>query len=425
MLDELLEKTKSGRINVCVLGLGRVGLPFAAVLAKKGIKVFGIDINEKVIESIRNKKSPFFDPNVEKLLESNSMINFQVFSSVAKINERIDIFIITVGTPVLENNIDYSQLYSALNELSSFDLQDTLIILRSTMPPKTTSDIVLPFLELKTSLKPGKDFALAVCPERILEGKAVEELEKLPEIIGGINKISESISVELFLKFNSNKEMLFTTPTGAELSKLFANIFRYTNFALANEYAIWAEKYDLDASELIKIVNHNYSRSNIPVPGFVGGPCLTKDGIFLDNNTTFLSMISTIWKLNESIPQHVVNTIRNEYGNLFNKKISILGISFKKNSDDIRNSPSLKLVNILKSAGADVLIHDPHVQDTSSLDDALRSTEIVIIATNHDEFQNISDKIRQSNCKVVYDVWSMFSKSDFPIPKYLKLGSIL
>ena len=103
-----------------------------------------------------------------------------------------------------------------------------------------------------------------------------------------------SISVELFLKFNSNKEMLFTTPTGAELSKLFANIFRYTNFALANEYAIWAEKYDLDASELIKIVNHNYSRSNIPVPGFVGGPCLTKDGIFLDNNTTFLSMISTI-----------------------------------------------------------------------------------------------------------------------------------
>ena len=243
-----------------------------------------------------------------------------------------------------------------------------------------------------------------------------------PEIIGSTNKICKEIATDLFRKINHKKDILYTTPAGAELAKLFTNIYRYISFALSNEFAIWAELYGLDASELIKIANYNYPRSNIPIPGFVGGPCLSKDGNFLDNNTTFTGIISTAWKLNESIPQHIANNIKKLTGKLFGKKIAVLGISFKAGSDDVRNSPSLELVDILKSMGAVVVVHDPHVKDTVSLEKALESPEIVIIATNHKEFSGITNEIKNSGCKTVYDVWSMFTEKDFEGLDYFKFG---
>ena len=313
-------------------------------------------------------------------------------------------------------------MYGALEEISNINIKDKMIILRSTMPPKTTEDIIIPYLEDKSSLKCGIDFGLAVCPERILEGKAVKELFELPEIIGGINKISTEIAKEVFLAINPNKEILITTLTGGELAKLFTNIYRYTTFALANEFAVWSEMYGVDGSEIIKLANHNYDRCNIPMPGFAGGPCLSKDGTFLDQNTTFTSIVSTAWKLNESIPQHIINNIKKIGGNLFNKKITVLGLSFKSGSDDLRNSPSVKLTEILKSTGANILIHDPYVKSTSSLDESLKESDIVIIATNHKEFKDIKDKINNSNAKIIYDVWSMYQENDFPNSKYLRFG---
>ena len=143
---------------------------------------------------------------------------------------------------------------------------------------------------------------------------------------------------------------------------------------------------------------------------------------FLDNNTTFSSIISTAWKLNESIPQYIVGNLKNIVGNMFGKKISVLGVSFKSGSDDQRNSPSLKLVEILKSIGCIVTIYDPYVKDTNSLENALNSPEIVIIATNHKEFQLITKQINDSSCLVVYDVWSMYKKEDFPNMQYCRFG---
>ena len=154
----------------------------------------------------------------------------------------------------------------------------------------------------------------------------------------------------------------------------------------------------------------------------MGGPCLSKDGTFLDNNTTFSSIVSTAWKLNESIPQHIINNIKEVSGNLVSKKVAVLGISYKAGSDDIRNSPSEKLVEILKGLGANTLVHDPHVKETASLDEVLQSPNIVIIATNHKEFYDIAQKINNSGCKVVYDVWGMYDASDFPDKLYAKLG---
>jgi UDP-N-acetyl-D-mannosaminuronic acid dehydrogenase len=423
-LKNLLEKVKSNNFTICVLGLGRVGLPLATVFANSGIKVLGVDVNQERLDSIKNSKCPFYDPELQSNLEQAlSSKNLVLSSSLDSISNATSVIFVTVGTPTLENSIDYSQVYSALNKIVLLNLKEKMLIFRSTLPPQTTTDIIIPFLENKSSLTAGIDFGIAMCPERILEGKAIQELYELPEIIGGINSISNDIATNTFLILNKNKEFLYTTPTGAELAKLFANIYRYTSFALSNEFAIWAEKFGLNARDLIQKVNHDYSRSNIPVPGFAGGPCLSKDGLFLDSNSAFSSIISSVWKLNESIPQHIVNSIKNITGNLFNKKIAVLGISFKSGSDDTRNSPSLKLVDILKSIGSEVKIHDPYVTGTLSLKEVLQDSEIIIIATNHKEFDNIASDINSSNCDIIYDVWGIFNDESFPNKKYYEFGS--
>ena len=221
---------------------------------------------------------------------------------------------------------------------------------------------------------------------------------------------------------NNKKEILYVSPTEAELAKLFTNIYRYNIFALSNEFAVWSELYGVDGTKIIKVANHNYDRCNIPVPGFAGGPCLSKDSTFLANNTAFASIVSAAWKLNESIPIHVVNNLKKIMGNLFDKQIAVLGIAFKGGSDDVRNSPSVKLVDILKTTGAKILVHDPHVDETDSLETVLDSPDLVIIATNHKEFKEYAELIRQSKPKLIYDVWGMFSQTDFPNSQYLKFG---
>jgi UDP-N-acetyl-D-mannosaminuronic acid dehydrogenase len=226
----------------------------------------------------------------------------------------------------------------------------------------------------------------------------------------------------LLRKINPEKKISVTTPTGAELAKLFTNIYRYVNFALANEFAVRAERYGEDAHEVIRIANNGYSRSHIPIPGFAGGPCLSKDGLLLDNNTTFSSMISAAWKLNEAVPQHVAESILDELGSLYGVKVGLLGLAFKSESDDLRLSPSVKLGEILTAYGAKVQIHDPFVKETLSLKDALRDVEVVILATNHRSFQEIASLIDNSGCRMVYDVWGMFEPKQFLKAKYRRFG---
>jgi len=423
-VSELLDKVKEKKATICILGLGRVGLPLASVFASKGIDVVGIDINEERLTSIRSGKCPFYDPILQENMDiSCSSGKLTVESDLGKIKDRIDVIIVTVGTPTtLGNSVDYSQVYTALEEVCKIDLRNKIVVMRSTLPPRTTTDIIIPFIENKTGLIAGSDFHIAVCPERILEGQAVKEIQELPEIIGGINQISNDIITEVFRWINPNKKFSYTTTTGAELAKLFANIYRYIGFALSNEFAIWAEMFGENASNIINISNYEYPRSNIPKPGFAGGPCLSKDGLFLDNNTTFSSIVSTAWKVNESIPQHVINKIREVEGNLFGRNIGILGISFKSNSDDLRNSPSVKLVELLKAAGAIIKIHDPFVKDTLSLNEVLGSSDIIILATNHSKFKDIRKEIQDAGPKLIYDVWNLYDKDDFTSSKYLKLG---
>lgn len=422
-----MQKLSKEKVTICVIGLGRIGLPLAVVFANRGLTVVGVDNNTSRLDLIKKTQSPFQDdPNLQKQLQqANESGKIEFVTDLKNLKSKPDVVIVTVGTPnTLENNMDYSQLFSALDQISNLGLEDMFIILRSTMPPGTTNQIVIPYLESKSGKKCGIDFKLAVCPERIFVNNAVNEINELPEIVGGFDEGSNELGKEVFNWINPKKEILFTTTTGAELAKLFTNIYRYISFALSNEFAIWAEKYGVDANEIIRIANYHYPRSRIAVPGFVGGPCLSKDGLFLDNNTTFSSIVSTAWKLNESIPHHVVNSIRNAAGNLVNKKIAVLGLTYKADSDDLRDSPAVKLVKILESVGAKVLVHDPYVKNSLSLSEVLKSPEVVILATNHSQFKNAASEISKSGCKIVYDVWNQFDDKDFNGIKYLKFGRI-
>jgi UDP-N-acetyl-D-mannosaminuronic acid dehydrogenase len=368
---------------------------------------------------------PFHYPELEDWLRTTVKSGSLTASdSATESIPSCDIVVLTVGTPTGgQHQLEYSQLHAALKEIASADLHSKALIVRSTAAPGTLQNIILPMLVESTGLRPETDFALAACPERILEGQAHRELYELPEIIGGIGPISKMIASELFKKISPEKRMFATTPTGAELAKLFTNVYRYVNFALANEFAIWAETYDENAREVIRLANEGYPRSKIPQPGFAGGPCLGKDGFLLDNGTTFSSIVSVAWKLNEAIPQHVVSALLRELGTLYGRRIAVLGLAFKADSDDVRLSPSQKLIEILRAYGANVAVHDPNVAGSLALHEVLRAPDAVILATNHSAFRNLAQEIDESGCRLVYDVWGMFAHAKFTRAKYLEFGS--
>jgi UDP-N-acetyl-D-mannosaminuronic acid dehydrogenase len=423
MLPTLIDKIESDNATVCVIGLGRVGLPLGVVLASSGLTCYGVDINPERVSRLNRGESPFKEDGLEKLLKRVQKLGtFKATTETKESISRSDVILVTVGTPTtMRHCMDYSQLHSALEKISEANLVGKAIGVRCTLVPGTVNNVIIPYLEERSKLKAGEDFALAMCPERILEGCAIDELFNLPEIVGGINEMSNAIFTKLFKRINPKKNILYTTPTGAELAKLFTNIYRYVSFALANEFAMWAENYGEDAHEIIKVANYGYPRSRIPAPGFAGGPCLGKDGLLLDN-TTFISIVSTAWKLNEAIPLHVAESVRRRLGLLYGKRIAVLGLAFKAGSDDTRLSPCAKLVEILKGYGAIIQVHDPYIQDTLPIHEALENPDVVVVAMNHPEFSNLAREIDESGCKFVYDVWGIFDAASFKKATYIRLG---
>lgn len=423
MLSNLTSRIESNDATVCVMGLGRVGLPLGVVLANSGLACFGVDIDSERVSQVNRGESPFKENRLDEWLKrARERGKFHATVETKESLSQSDIILVTVGTPTTSQRcVDYSQLYGALEKISEVDLHGKAIGIRCTLVPGTVNKVIVPYLEEKSKLRAGEDFALAMCPERILEGRAIDELLSLPEIVGGTDDVSNAIFAALFRKINPKKDILFTTPTGAELAKLFTNIYRYLSFALANEFAIWAENYGEDAHEIIKVANYGYPRCNIPKPGFAGGPCLGKDCLLLDN-TSFISIVSTAWKLNEMVPQHVVESIRKKMGLLYGKRIAVLGLAFKAGSDDTRLSPCVKLVEILKGFGAIVRVHDPYISNTLRLNEALENPDVVVVAVNHAEFHDLATEIDESGCKLIFDVWGIFDEKNFKKAAYMRLG---
>jgi len=412
--------------GMAVIGLGRVGLPFSLAFASRGLRVRGVDRDPKLLELLRRGLPPFKEEGLEELLTRVlSEGRFTVTGEMREAVEGAETVVITVGTPLGQDLVpDLTPLYQVVEGLSRCPLKGKLILLRSTVPPGTTENVGR-ILEEKTALKPGRDFHLAYCPERILEGKALEELRTLPEIVGGVNEESSERAARLFRFLNPSKKILRVSPRVAELAKLFTNIYRYVNFALANQFALVAEYYGVDAYEAIRVANEDYPRSRIPLPGPAGGPCLYKDGYML-NYTPFIDFIKSAWHLNESIPLHLLSRIKERVGSLFGKKVALLGLAFKADSDDTRQSPALKLLNALRAEGCEVVAHDPHVE-SAPLPSALSEAEVVVLAVNHSKFRELTPSLLARMVKpgaLLVDCWGFFDPSEVEKAglKYLGLG---
>ncbi len=405
----MVKKRIMNKKKIAILGVGRVGLPLALVFAQEGCQVYGIDVNPQHIATIKKGIMPFIEKGAQKLLKKTLNKKFFPTTNNSVVSD-CDYVILTLGTPVDENmNPSLSQIDNALLSISKYLKPGQLLILRSTVSPRTT-EYVANFLNKIPKIKVGKNFYLAFCPERIAEGFAIEELYQIPQIIGGIDKKSSKKAVELF-KILKIKYWI-TDATSAELAKLFTNMYRYISFAIANEFMILACKYNRDIYEIVNLVNRDYKRGGLSMPGLTGGACLFKDGFFLINDIPYTDLISTSWKINEAVPLFLITNIRRRI-KLAGKKTVILGAAFKANIDDIRESLSFKVKKALEREGAQVSLHDPLIDKyNADLNKIIKDASLIFIATKHDYYlkklkvEEIR-KIVKKEC-LVCDVWNIF-----------------
>jgi len=304
-----------------------------------------------------------------------------------------DAIFITVGTLLnSEFRPDYSHIEEVLTGLAGILRPVQILMLRSTVAPGTLVRRVKPFVENNLQLSVGRDVLLASTPERIAAGKALQELPMLPEIVGGIDDMSSQVAAAVLKTLNEEKTVHITKPEGAELAKLFTNVYRYVTFALANEFALLAEVNGADAHEIIRASNEGYPRGGIPLPGPCGGPCLAKDGYFLVENLTFPDFILTAWKLNEGVPAYMVRRLKqrlDERGeSLDGAKVCVLGLGFKAEIDDTRQSPALRIIEMLRSEGANAVVCDPF-HETADLESAVEGASAIVLATNHKVYRDL------------------------------------
>ena len=329
--------------SVVVLGVGRVGLRLALVFADVGLDVSGIDLNSFIVSLLEKKTMPFLEEGADALLEKYSGNKFNVYlpDHQSRVVSESKYIVITLGTPIDETySPDHKQIEKLIIQLSPYLEKGHVIILRSTISPGTTEQIAR-ILEEQTKLKVGKDIFLAYCPERIAEGKSVQELREIPQIIGTLDEESGKMASKLFSKIAPS--MLHSDPKSAELAKLYSNMYRYIDFAIGNEFMMIAEDYGTDIYKVLELVNKDYKRSGLKAPGFTAGPCLVKDGFFLLDKSPYMELVTAAWRLNENIPGYLLKRIKEVHLNLNKKKITILGIAFKKDIDDVRFSLAPKL----------------------------------------------------------------------------------
>lgn len=414
----LREKIAQRDFTVAVVGIGRVGLPLAISFADAGLKVIGLDRDSQHVERVNAGHFPFVEHGAKELLQrSLSAGRFRATTDPAAAISEAQVVILTVGTPLGQDlRPDNSQIESAVGVVSDYLPDGSLVVLRSTVSAGTTNRVVLPALTRQTGYRLGESLFVAFCPERIAEGKAIEELRVLPEIVGGCDRQSAELTGELFRLLNPEKKTHLTDALSAELAKLFTNVYRYVNFALANEYALIAEHYGRDAGQIISMLRDDYQRAPVPLPGPAGGPCLTKDGYFLIEELNFPDFVLTAWKLNDSIPAHIVKRVQRYMEargtTLEGKKVAVLGRAFKADIDDDRLSPSLRLIDALQRLGADVHVHDPYLP-SETLEAVLEDAEVIVLATNHKAYSELDPKetsrLASLDC-LVADCWAMLDE---------------
>ena len=374
--------------KVCILGLGYIGLPTASTLATHGLQVVGMDINPAVISMLKAGSIHIHEPGLRDLVaEALSSGNLQVHQEV----EPADAFIIAVPTPFYDDKrADMRSVSNAAESIVPHLQPGNLVVLESTSPPMTTQKLVAPILE-KSGLKAGKDFYLAYTPERVLPGQIIRELVENARVIGGINAVSAEAARDLYSTFVKG-EIILTDATTAEMVKLMENTSRDVNIAIANEFFRLATRFGVDIWEAIAIANrHPRVKILKPGPG-VGGHCISVDPWFLVESAPDLTtLIRTARQVNDSQPQFVVDMIRKKVGSLANQRIAVLGLAFKPDVDDLRESPAIEVALHLQQAGSIVRAYEPFKPDASilglficpTLDEAIKNADVLLLLVAH------------------------------------------
>jgi UDP-N-acetyl-D-mannosaminuronic acid dehydrogenase len=373
--------------DVAVVGLGRVGLPLALSFADRGLSVIGVDNDAERLGAVRQGRMPFAEAGSQELLDRvHASGRLSLSERVADAAGARHI-VITLGTPSFSHiEIDMRDIRSALDDLLGVLAPGHSLILRSTVAPGTT-EFVAGYVAKHRDLVVGEDVFVAHAPERIAAGRFIEEIDTLPCIIGGVGPRSGEVVAELFGAFRA--PIVQTTPVQAELAKIWANIIRYTHFALPNLLMMDCERYEANVFEVIDLINRDYPRGGIAQPGFTAGTCLRKDFTFSEERSAAPGMLLAVSRVNESVPLFLVEGARRRMGTLANRKVAVLGLSFKADTDDERDSLAHKLIRLLERELADVVVHDPHVATpTAGFDEAVDGAELVFVAANHSEFRD-------------------------------------
>jgi UDP-N-acetyl-D-mannosaminuronic acid dehydrogenase len=402
--------------DVSVVGLGRVGLPLALSFADRGLRTIGVDNDPARLEAVRAGTMPFQETGAQALLDrvmrgparpgpSDSGAAGPASDGkpglagdrpsggggLALSDRVVDAararhIVITLGTPSFSHiEIDMRDIRSALDDLLPVLAAGHSLVLRSTVAPGTT-EFVAGYLAKHRGFAIGEDVFVAHAPERIAAGRFLEEIDTLPCIVGGVGARSGEVVGELFGIFDA--PIVQTTPVQAELAKIWANILRYANFALPNLLMMDCERHGANVFETIDLINRDYPRGGIAQPGLTAGTCLRKDFAFSEERSAAPGMLLAVSRVNESVPLFLVEGIKRRLGPLANRKVAVLGLAFKADTDDERDSLAHKLIRLLERELADVAAHDPHVATpTGTFEEAVAGAAAVVVAANHSEFR--------------------------------------
>lgn len=381
-------------------GCGHVGLPFAILLANKGLKTWIYDIDAAALETIRSGRMPFMEEGAEPMLRAALGDGTLRLSSSPDVIALSRYVVLVTGTPVDEHlNPTVRNVTRILEELLPHFRDGQVLVLRSTLFPGVSAKIK-EFFDRR-----GVRIHVAFCPERVAQGYSIREIESLPQIVSGFDRTAIEAARDLFRHVTS--DIIVVDPMEAELAKLFTNCWRYITFGIVNQFYMIACSFGLDFHRIYRALTHKYPRAAaMPGPGFAAGPCLFKDTMQLaafNNNNFFLGHAAML--VNEGLPNFLVQQLKKQHP-LGMMTVGILGMAFKANIDDARDSLSYKLRKILELEARRVLATDPHVRDSTlvPLRQVLDESDLLVVAAPHREYADLKPT------KPVLDIWNVLAK---------------